>query len=319
MKNQKIILLKHKIEPEKNGCIITRRIFLKISILTAAGLYSGLSPVKANFSNSQTNRRFGIVTDTHYADIPNGKKTFNSESLAKMNECVETMNNEKVNFLIELGDLKDISHPVSESITLEYLDAIEKVFTKFNGPRYHVLGNHDMDCISKEKFLSHIENTGIPKRKKYYSFERIGLHFIVLDANYTSDGLDYECGNFEWSDTNIPQSEIDWIKKDLLSSEKPVIVFTHQLLDGSFGPATINNAKKVRRVLENSGKVLAVFQGHLHKGRYRKINKIHYYTLRAMVLGKGKENNSYAIVEIYNDHINITGYRKAVDKKCIIR
>jgi len=224
------------------------------------------------------------------------------------------MNKEKVDFLIELGDLKDISQPVSENITLENLDAIEKVFKQFNGPRYHVLGNHDMDCISKEQFLAHIENTDIPKEKKFYSFERNGLHFIVLDANYTSEGLDYGRGNFEWADTNIPQKEIDWLKKDILSSEKPVIVFTHQLLDGDFGPANINNAKKVRQFFENSGKVLAVFQGHMHKGRYRIINKIHYYTLKAMVSGEGKENNSYAIVNVYNDHINVTGYRKAVDK-----
>jgi len=319
MINQHLIPLNDKIEPKKNGWIITRKQFLKISSLTTFGICTNLWTAKANFSNSFVKCRFGIVTDSHYADKINNDGNFYRDSLSKMKECVTLMNKEKVDFLIELGDLKDISQPISENKTLEYLETIEKVFKQFNGPHYHVLGNHDMDCISKEQFLSHIENTDIPKGKKFYSFEKSGLHFIVLDANYTSDGLDYECGNFDWSDTNIPQSEIDWIKRDLLSSEKPVIVFTHQLLDGSFGPATINNAKKVRRVLGNSDKVLAVFQGHLHKGRYRKVNKIHYYTLRAMVLGKGKENNSYAIVEIYNDHINITGYRKALDKKCIIR
>jgi len=217
--------------------------------------------------------------------------------------------------LIELGDLKDVSNPVSECLTLEYIETIEKIFAKFNGPRYHVLGNHDMDCISKEQFLSHTENTGIPKNKKFYSFEKNGLHFIVLDANYTSKGLDYKRVNFEWSDTNIPQIEIDWLKKDLLSTKKAVIVYTHQLLDGNNGPHVINNASIIRQMLKNSGKVLAVFQGHMHKGRYRKINKIHYYTLKAMVSGEGKDNNSYAIIEIYDDHINITGYRKAVDKK----
>ena len=301
-------------QEHKNGWFITRRFFLKVSALTTAGICTGLSPTKANFSKSIVKYRFGIVTDSHYADKINSDGKYYRESLSKMKECVTLMNKEKVDFLIELGDLKDISQPVSEIITLMDLDAIEKVFKQFNGPRYHVLGNHDMDCISKEQFLAHIENTGIPKGKKFYSFERNGLHFIVLDANYTSGGMDYERGNFEWADTNIPQKEIDWLKKDILSSEKPVIAFTHQLLDGNLGPSNINNAKKVRQIFENSGKVLAVFQGHMHKGRYRKINKIHYYTLKAMVSGEGKENNSYAIVNVYDDHINVTGYRKAVDK-----
>jgi len=302
----------------KNVWIITRRKFLKVSALTTAGIWTGLSPAKANFSNSMAKCRFGIVTDSHYADSPENIGRYYRDSLPKMKECVTLMNNEKVDFLIELGDLKDMSHPASEEKTLKYLEAIEKVFAKFKGPNYHVLGNHDMDCISKEQFLSRINNTNIPKKNKFYSFERKGLHFIVLDANYTSEGLDYKRGNFDWSDSNIPQTEIDWLKEDISKTKKPIIVFTHQLLDGNNGSIFINNAKDIRRELENSGKVLAVFQGHHHKGRYSKINKIHYYTLRAMITGEGKENNSYAIVELYDGYINITGYRKAVEKKCLI-
>ena len=73
----------------------------------------------------------------------------------------------------------------------------------------------------------------------------------------------------------------------------------------------INNASEVRQILERSKKVLAVFNGHQHTGRYNIINDIHYYTLKAVVEGQGTENNAYAIVEISADNnIVINGYRR---------
>ena len=72
----------------------------------------------------------------------------------------------------------------------------------------------------------------------------------------------------------------------------------------------MKNAAQVRTVLEASGKVLAVFQGHHHSGSYSNIAGIHYYTLKAIVEGHGPENNSYAIAEVHPDSsITITGYR----------
>ena len=65
--------------------------------------------------------------------------------------------------------------------------------------KYHVLGNHDADSISKEQFLANIKNTNISDGSKYYSFDLKGLHFIVLDANYCADGSDYDHGNFSWT------------------------------------------------------------------------------------------------------------------------
>jgi hypothetical protein len=89
----------------------------------------------------------------------------------------------------------------------------------------------------------------------------------------------------------------------------------HHRLDASgdksiYGP---RNADEVRKVLEDSGKVLIVFQGHEHAGALSRINKITYYTLKGMVEGSGPENNSYAIAETGRDLlVIITGYRKAV-------
>lgn len=256
--------------------------------------------------------RFGIVTDCHYANADTAGTRFYRESFDKLIECVKLMNTEKVDFLIELGDFKDQGKPPDEEKTLVYLQTIEKVLQGFGGPTYHVLGNHDMDSISKEQFLSQVENTGIASGRSYYSFDVKGLHCIVLDANFMTDGTDYDHGNYDWTDANIPPAELDWLEQDLASASGLAIVFIHQLLDGT-GSVYVKNAAEVRKVLEESGKVPVVFQGHHHPGSYKKINGIHYYTLKAMVEGTGPENSSYAIVEVRPDNsIAVTGYRKAV-------
>ncbi len=299
----------------KNKWIITRRRFLKISTATIAGL--AIEPLYA-FSRDKSPEirvKFGIMTDSHYADTaPRGNRFFR-DSLFKMEECVQLMNRMKVDFLIELGDFKDQDTPPDKKNTLLYLDTIERVFQQFKGPRYHVLGNHDLDSLSKEEFLTVVDNSGIPPHSSYYAFDLKNMHFIVLDANFKSDGSSYRYGNFEWYDTNVPARQIDWLKADLKSTGKPVIAFVHQQLDGE-GDLYVNNAKQVRTILERSGKTLAVFQGHNHRGHYSQLQGIHYYTLKAMVDGAGRDNNAYAIVNVYdNGSISITGYRKATSKE----
>jgi len=294
---------------------VTRRAFLKDSGLVIAGISAGIPFVHANSVDGKAKLSFGIVTDAHYADTdPKGSRNY-GESLAKMTEFVKLMNDKKVDFIIELGDFKDQGNPNTEESTLMYLDAIEKVYGQFYGPRYHVLGNHDVDSISKEQFLARVENTGFAKGSTHYSFDVKGIHFVVLDANYNADGSDYDHGKFNWTDANVPLKQLNWLKKDLASSTKPVITFVHQQLDVT-GSTGVKNGPQVRQVLQDSKRALAVFQGHHHDGHYSFIEGVHYYTLKGMVEGGGVKNNSYAIVEVYDENsIVVTGYRKALSKE----
>lgn len=301
----------------RKGCVVNRKVFLKSAVAAVTGLvFLSLSCTpNEKFLAGHSTVRFGIVADSHYADTePEGTRCY-SESLNKLSECVATMNARKVDFLIELGDFKDQDKQPVESKTIEYLQKIEEVFQQFNGPTYHVLGNHDLDSISKQQFLTSVKNTGIDSDRNYYSFDFKGLHFIVLDANYRADGTDYDHGNFDWTDSNIPQHELDWLRQDLAETHNPTIIFVHQLLDGA-GTVFVKNAVDVRNILQGSSKVLAVFQGHHHEGSYHNMNGIHYYTLKGMIEGHGKESNSYAIVEVHPDlNIIVTGYRKAISKE----
>lgn len=290
----------------------TRRDFLKASGAALGWTLAGSRPARGAIEEPI---RFGLVTDCHYANRePAGSRHYR-DSLAKLTECIESLNAQDLEFLVELGDFKDQDAPPVETQTLDYLRRIETVFRGFDGPRFHVLGNHDMDSLSKPQFLAEAENTGIPREKNFYSFDIKGLHGIVLDANYRGDGADYDHGQFDWTDANVPPAQLDWLTKDLAAAAGPAVVFIHQRLDGE-GNLFVRNAATVRRILADSGKVVAVFQGHHHPGGYSRLNGIHYYTLRATVEGPGLENNAYAVAELHpNGDLAIVGYGQAESMK----
>ena len=255
--------------------------------------------------------RFGVVTDIHHADIDTaGARTYR-ESRAKLAECVQVMNAKGVAFLVELGDFKDQDKAPDEARTLTYLKDIEAVFSGFNGPRYHVIGNHDTDSLSKAQFLAAAPNTGIVPNATRYTFVSRGVRFVVLDASHKADGSDYDHGNFDWSDTNIDPPQLEWLAKTLGASAEPVVVFVHQQLDG-IGAYYVKNAADVRAALEKSGKVIAVFQGHRHEGGFSLINGVPYFTFRGLVEGAGLWNSAYAIVDVMPDlEVRVLGYRRA--------
>ena len=296
-----------------NNWNLSRRKFLGIAGTTAAGLM--LSPELFAKNSEKPIIRFGMISDVHYANREPAGTRFYNQSLTKVQEAIERMNQEKLDFAIELGDFKDQDAVPNEASTLKYLTDIESVFRKFQGPTYHVLGNHDVDGISKQQFLERVENTGIPKTKSYYSFNQKGIHFVILDGDFTKEGKAYDHGNFSWDDSFIPENQVNWLKDDLKKNSLPVVVFVHQML-GNWRDSKleVQNAAAVRQILEQSAKVLCVFQGHVHEESYNLINGIPYYSVNAVVDGDGPENSAYMIVDIYKDgSLKIDGFRRATD------
>ena len=299
---------------------ITRRDWLRVSGFGLAGMLGKATLGTANAGEfSPVKLRFGMVTDCHYSDRAKSGSRHYNESIAKMTECVELMNTQNVDFVVFSGDMIDKGDPDTVENVLANLQAIEATYAGFKGPRYHVLGNHDMDSLSKAQFLGSVERTGIEGDLGHYSFDTKGMHFVVLDACFTSDGTAYDSSNFHWTDANVPQQQLDWLKADLAATSKPVIIFIHQLLDGN-GHHDVNNAAEVRKILEGNPRVLGVFQGHQHAGQYNHLGGIHFYTLRGMVEGSGEDNSSYAIVDVHeNGDMVVTGYRRAVSREMPVK
>jgi predicted phosphodiesterase len=247
--------------------------------------------------------RVGLVTDLHYADKPAAGSRYYRETLDKLAEAAERFKKDEPAFVVELGDFIDAADSVETE--LKYLKRIDKEFAALAKDRHYVLGNHCVDTLTKREFLD-----AVGQKEAHHSFDRGGAHFVVLDACFKSDGKPYERKNFKWTDANIPADQIDWLKEDLKATEKPVIVFAHQRLDvaNDYG---VKNAADVRKVLEGSKKVRAVFQGHNHKNDYKEIGGVHYCTLVAMIEGSGAENSGYSLLDVGPDGaVTVTGFRK---------
>ncbi len=253
--------------------------------------------------------RFGYITDCHYAaHIKPSLLRHYSDGLLKMETFAATMNGQGADFVVEGGDFKDLGRTREES--LEYLRAIESRFAAFKGPRYHVLGNHDHDNLAKDEFLAEVANEGQTVAKAFYAFERNGVKFIVLDACYRSDGTPYDRGNFSWKEAFVPAEQVKFLKDELASAKGPCVPIVHQQLDAE-DETCIRNAAEIRDVLEKSGKVQLVVQGHAHEGAFREINGIGYFTSPASVLGSTPAN-AFSLVEIYpSGGVKIIGFQMA--------
>lgn len=282
----------------------SRRVFVShgtLVLAAAAGLGLQKSIPAANASPS-VSLRIGLITDLHHADKPAAGNRFYRETIAKLNSAAAEFQKSRLDFVVEMGDLIDAAESVETE--LSYLRTINREFSKLSSDRHYVLGNHCVETLTKAEFLQEVG-----QKESYYSFDRAGFHFIVLDACFRNDGVPYGRKNSKWNDANIPPAELEWLREDLQSTNLPTLVFVHQRLDVTTDHG-VKNCVDVRDVLKNSGHVLAVFQGHSHQNDLKDIDGIHYCTLVAIVEGSGLENSGASLLELHDDGtIHLTGFR----------
>jgi len=240
--------------------------------------------------NAEEVLRLGIVTDVHAHDTdsprePGGAKVMTNYA-DRLGAFITAMNDWPADLIIQLGDLVNGRYvsgaPLGEPERIPgILEAADRICAGFEGPRYHVVGNHDVYDLSKQEIL---EILGIASTS--YSFDAGAYHMVVLDAQYERSGKDY--GHIGWMvQGTIPRAELDWLEADLAATDKPTIVCTHQPLDSSFsllaGGPPVSNHLEVQEILAAPGTVIAVFQGHTHENGHTEIDGIHYVTFAAMV------------------------------------
>jgi predicted phosphodiesterase len=278
-----------------------RRAFMRNGVLVLSA--AAVAPTSLLSDEPTADLKIGLVTDLHYADKAAAGTRHYRETPAKLAEAAAELAKHKPSVLVELGDFIDAADSVK--VELGYLKRINRDFKTICKQRHHVLGNHCVYTLKKQEFLETVE-----QKKSYYSFDAGHFHFIVLDSCFRSDGEPYGRKNFEWTDPNIPAAELEWLKADLKATSKHTVVFAHQRLDVSsvYG---VKNAPAVRKILEESKQVLAVFQGHSHENDHKEIGGIHYCTLVAMIEGTGAAHNGYSVMSLSQDGtIHIEGFRK---------
>ena len=141
-------------------------------------------------------------------------------------------------------------------------------------PTLCVMGNHDAYVFEPDEFYALLGGCEPLDRVEE------GKTLLFLSANYNPDGTPYHPHAFHWDQCFIPT---EGLAERLEAAQGEVTVFLHQNLDAAC-PADHRpvNADAVCRILAESGKVKAVYQGHFHWGADTVTDGIHYVTLPAM-------------------------------------
>lgn len=252
-------------------------------------LSTAVAPWMSSFAARVTPRilRFGVISDVHQDVMHDG--------IERISQFVASMRDAQVDFVLQLGDFCQ-PHPRNRP----FLDA----WNSFDGPKYHVLGNHDMDGgYAREKT---VEFYGMPHR--YYTFDSANLRGIVLDTNDPG-------GTAKGYKKFIGIDQQQWLQKQLSESDRPVCVFLHHPLDD---PNGIENRKELREILtaaENAkpGLIVGVFSGHFHQDYTLLSEKIRYIQINSasyVWLGGNSTQETYP-AEVHKKHpslISVAAY-----------
>lgn len=240
--------------------------------------------------------KIGVFTDLHYS----ANKFYLDRNcylgLMKLEIAVEMFNKEKVDYVFSLGDLIDSCKDFEKDTY--HLKKVKKVLDTLEAPYHIVLGNHDLECLTKNEY-----NNILGREKSYYSFVDGSTKFIILDTNFNEKFEDYNKKNYLWNISYICPKEIKWLEKELETDCDKIFIFSHQnldprIMDSEFDPHVVRNSNEVREVLEKSNKDIRVIQGHYHTGYHQVHNNIDYLTHTAMVIGDDTKIIPIKIIEI---------------------
>lgn len=256
-----------------------REFFKKLGALSAGTIASSqVFSIPATYEEGRKHSTtFGIISDLHHLQFGKSEeprlKAFMDEVLKKSSD-----------FIVQCGDF--CRPQQSEGIMAEW--------NRFKGPKYHVLGNHDMDVCSKEVIM---ELWGM--ERPYHSFDFGGYHYVVMDRNFlrNKDGLLVDYNNSNWGPFSAPfrsftdQPQLAWLKKDLADNDNPVIIFMHQPVFLSDFFDELGNANEILAIFDEvnytakkdgkNSSIAAVFMGHDHDDRYAERNGVHYFLVNS--------------------------------------
>ena len=231
--------------------------------------------------------KIGLFSDPHYSsqELTCGNR-HNNLSLSKMRQALEWFAAEGCDHVICLGDLTDTEETKAQEEA--NMAEIAALFSEFSLPISVVMGNHDAYVFTAEEFyrlLGGCEPAHIHEGN---------THLLFLDTNYTAAGVRYTPHGFRWDDVGLPHPES--LREQLAALDGDVYLFMHQNIDPAISAADhrLANADEVCAIIEQSGKVRAVYQGHYHWGNRSHHGGVDYITLPAMAV----YDNTCKIIEV---------------------
>lgn len=226
--------------------------------------------------------KIGFVTDLHF-----GPQAFHEGKLRKLTHhaaaltraVVRRMNEElRPDLLVNLGD--DIEDEDRDADLARYAEC-QGILRGAKAELVNVAGNHDTVHLTRcDLMRAWRRGADAPL---YYSFDRGGFHFVVLHTLERKD-----------VDVRIPQAELAWLRDDLARTASEAVILMHHsaseqdLSDsrwfrGLAHLALVKERAELRAILEESGKVRAVFNGHVHRNHLDVIRGVPYVTIQSLI------------------------------------
>jgi 3',5'-cyclic AMP phosphodiesterase CpdA len=224
--------------------------------------------------------KIGFVTDLHF-----GPEAFHDGKLRKLTHhaaeltrgAVRAMNDVvRPDLLVNLGD--DIEDESKDADLARYTEC-QDILRTAKAELVNVAGNHDTIHLTRDDL------TRIWRREGplFYSLDRGGFHLTIL---HTLERKDVEI--------RIPHAQLEWLEADLAQTTLPVVILMHhsaseQDLSDSFWfkglahLALVKERQELRAILERSGKVRIVFNGHVHRNHLDVIGGIPYVTIQSLI------------------------------------
>ncbi len=221
--------------------------------------------------------KIGLFSDPHYYRATDKETGEASLEQRKIVAVMDAFAAEKVDLCLCLGDLTDSEN--QDGSEPDPLGKIMKVIDGYDVPFYCVPGNHDYLHYDVSTFLNKAHTPELPA-----CIDTPTHTLILLDANYRSDMRRYDVAGVDWTDANLIPAHVAFLKDTIAKSDKPCVIFVHQNLDFNVGwkSCIIKNAADARAMLEASGKVELVVQGHFHPGADNEIGGIRYFTVSGL-------------------------------------
>lgn len=241
-----------------------------------------------------------LISDLHFGPEARfgGKLRKLTHHAARLTEeFVARVNAEiRPDMVVNLGD--DIEDESREADLARYAEC-QAILRKANAKLVNVAGNHDTIHMNREDLVRMWGREG----QLHYSFDEGDFHFSVLHTIERKD-----------VDVRIPGAQLDWLREDLRQTRLPTIVLMHhsaseqdtrgsRWFEGRAHLALVVERAGLRRILEESGKVKAVFNGHLHRNHCDVIRGIPYVTLQSLIENldddaPGRPAAAHAVVQV---------------------
>lgn len=225
-------------------------------------------------SNKKVIARFAVLSDTH------SDNTYTEKALKQAKGL-------KVDYIVHTGDWTKVG-------TIEELKSQKQVFDEIGLPYYGVMGDHD-------RWQSAEKNFELVFGSRFESFDRAGIHHILLDASDLKNGL----GN----------DQLDWLKRDLeKNNSKEILIFMHLAPFHPTSDRTISDKagsdperqKQTERFLSliKDLKIIAIFSGdhHLSASYTEPETSVKIFISGAVTRERNLQTPRFSLVEIYQDY-----------------